>query len=121
LRARRITTRSPVGGRTTQSGTVPNMLNMAEKVLSHVPGGKYVVGAKKAIQELGERGAAARAAQEATLSPLEQAARDVERASRRRATRRAIEDVERIGPTLPEGASPQSLSIGEALKRKPPQ
>jgi len=122
LRARRITTRSPVGGRTTQSGTVPNALVLFEKVLKHLPGGKYVVGAKNAVQELGERGAAARAAQEAGVSPLEQAARDVQKtrpnyaAERRRAQ---YESLEQSGPTLPQSPSPQPLPIGEALKRQP--
>lgn len=119
LRARRITTRSPVGGRTTQSGTVPNALVMAERVLKHIPGGKYLVGAKHVVQELGERGAATRAVEESTISPLEQAVRDVERASRKRATRRALEDLERAGPTLPSAAPSQPLPIGQALKKPP--
>lgn len=118
LRARRIATRSPVGGRTTQSGTVPNALVLAEKVLKHIPGGKYVVGAKNAIRDLGERGAAERAAKEAAVSPLEQAARDVEKLSKRRAARAAIETLERGGPTLPPGPPSEPLPIGEALKRQ---
>ena len=119
LRARRITTRSPVGGRTTQSGTVPNALTLFEKALKHVPGVKYAVGAKHAVQELGQRGAASRAIKDATISPLEQSVLDVERASRKNATRKALEDLERGGPTLPPGPPPQPLPIGEALKRQP--
>lgn len=123
LRARRITTRSPVGGRTTQSGTVPNALVLFEKVLKHLPGGQYVVGAKNAIRDLGERGAAERAAQEATVSPLEQAARDVQtsRPNYARERRQAQYDVlERSGPSIPAGAPSQPLPIGAALK-PPPQ
>ena len=116
LRARRITTRSPVGGRTTQSGTVPNALVLFEKVLKHIPGAKYVVGAKHAVQELGERGGAARAAQEAVVSPLEQAARDVERTSRSRARWAAFRTLEQSGPTLPSGPPPQPLPIGPAMR-----
>lgn len=119
LRARRITTRSPVGGRTTQSGTVPNALTMAEKVLQHIPGVKYVVGAKKAVQELGERGAATRAVREAPISPLEQAVRDVERTSRARSRKAAYDVLESSGPTLPAGPPPQPLPIGQALKPPP--
>jgi hypothetical protein len=121
LRARRITTRSPVGGRTTQSGTVPNALVLAERVLKHIPGVKYVLGAKHAIAELGERGAAGRAAKEATITPLEKAAQDVERSrpsfskERRAAQYRAIEGT---GPTLAP-ASPQP-TIADAVRRPPP-
>jgi hypothetical protein len=121
LRARRITTRSPVGGRTTQSGTVPNALVLAEKVLKHIPGVKYALGAKHAIAELGERGAAGRAAKEATITPLEKAAQDVERSrpsfskERRAAQYRAIEGT---GPTLAAPA-PQP-TIADAVRRPPP-
>lgn len=115
LRARRITTRSPVGGRTTQSGTVPNALVLAEKALKHIPGAKYVVGAKHAIQELGERGSAAKTAKAATVSPLEQAARDVERASAKRARRAAI-DVLESGGGAGAGAPPQPLPIGGVIR-----
>lgn len=103
VRARRITTRSPVGGRTTQSGTVPNALVLAERILKHVPGAKYVIGAKHALTQLGERGAAAKAARESTVSPLEQSVRDVEAGrvkpstARRRAQYQAIEQ---MGPTI---------------------
>lgn len=119
LRARRITTRSPVGGRTTQSGTVPNALVLVEKALKHIPGAKYVVGAKHAIQELGERGASAKTAERATVSPLEQAARDVEKASAKRARRAAIGVLE-SGGAASAGASPQPLSIGDAVRRPQP-
>lgn len=123
LRARRITTRSPVGGRTTQSGTIPNALTLMEKALKHVPGVKYAVGAKNAVKELGEKGAAVRAAKESTISPLEQAARDVERMSARRARAAAYATLEQSGPTLPPGPPPQPLPIGPALnnnQKKPP-
>jgi len=120
LRARRITTRSPVGGRTTQSGTVPNALVLAEKVLKHIPyGGKYLVGAKHAISDLGTRGEAAKTAEQAVVSPLEQAARDVERASAKRARRAAI-DVLESGGQSPAGAPPQPLPIGDAVRRPQP-
>lgn len=120
MRARDITTRSPVGGRTTQSGTVPNALVLAEKLLKHIPyGGKYLVGAKHAIQDLGARGEAAKTAQEAVVSPLEQAARDVERAQAKRA-RRAVIDVLESGRGAGAGAPSQPLSIGDAVRRPPP-
>jgi hypothetical protein len=118
LRARRITTRSPVGGRTTQSGTVPNALVLAERVLKHIPFAKHAVGLKHAITDLGERGAAARAAKEATVSPLEQAARDVEQAQARRARRAAFNVLESGGGPAP-GATPQPLSIGDAMRSQP--
>jgi hypothetical protein len=124
LRARRITTRSPVGGRTTQSGTIPNALTLMEKALKHIPYAKYAVGAKNAVKELGEKGAAIRAAKESTISPLEQAARDVERMSKKRARSAAYATLEQSGPTLPAGAPPQPLPIGPALntnnQKKPP-
>lgn len=106
LRARRITTRSPVGGRTTQSGTVPNALVMFEKVLKHIPGVKYAVGAKHAMQELGERGAASRTVEQATVSPLEQ----------------AVQDLERSGPTItPAGvAGPAPGTVGALPQLKRP-
>jgi hypothetical protein len=115
MRARDITTRSPVGGRTTQSGTVPNALVLAEKALKHIPFAKYAVGAKHAIQELGERGEAAKTAKEAVVSPLEQAARDVERAQAKRARRAAIDVLESGGGAGP-GASPQPLPIGSVVR-----
>ena len=120
LRARRITTRSPVGGRTTQSGTVPNALVLAEKVLKHIPGGKYLVGAKHALHDLGERGATAKTAKEATVSPLEQAAREVERAQASRARRAAIQTLESGAGPAAGGVPPQPLSIGEAVRRPQP-
>jgi hypothetical protein len=96
LRARRITTRSPVGGRTTQSGTVPNALVLAE------------------------RGASAKAAKAATVSPLEQAARDVERAQASRARRAAIQTLEQGPSGAGAGAPPQPLPIGDAVRRPQP-
>lgn len=114
LRAREITR-----GRTTESGTVPNALVLFEKALKHIPFGKYAVGAKHAIQKVGEAGEAARTAKEAQVSPLEQAARDVERVSKRRSARAALETLERGGPTLPASPPPQP-SIGDALKRPTP-
>ena len=120
LRARRITTRSPVGGRTTQSGTVPNALVLAEKVLKHIPGGKYLVGAKHVLHDLGERGATAKTAKEATVSPLEQAARDVERAQASRARRAAIQTLESGAGPAAGGVPPQPLSIGDAVRRPQP-
>ena len=115
MRSRDITTRSPVGGRTTQSGTVPNALVLAEKVLKHIPFAKYAVGAKHAIQDLGERGAAAKTAKEAVVSPLEQAARDVERAQAKRARRAAI-DVLESGGGSGAGAPSQPLPIGNVVR-----
>ena len=113
LRAKRLTKRPP-----TESGTVPNALVMAEKVLKHVPFAKYAVGAARGLHKVGQIGEGARQATAATVSPLEQAVRDVERASRGRANRAAMETLERGGPTLPAGgAPPQPLPIGEALKR----
>jgi hypothetical protein len=124
VRARRITTRSPVGGRTTQSGTVPNALVLAEKVLGHIPGGRYVLGAKHLAKDLGERAEQARAARTANITPLEQAVQDVQRsrpnyAREQRAARRAAAygQLEQLGPTLP--AAP---TIGQALNvPRPPQ
>lgn len=117
VRARRISTRSPVGGRTTQSGTVPNALVLAEKILKHIPGGKYAVGAGRFVKDLGERGGAARTAEEATVSPLDQAVREVERTSSARARKAAYETLEQGGPTLPpQGPPSQPLPIGPAMK-----
>ena len=115
LRAREITR-----GRTTQSGTVPNLLVMAEKIVSHLPvAGKYAAGAVKGLRKLGELGEGAKAAERAAVSPLEETARDVERLSRRRAYRAGLETLERAGPTLP-AATPQSPTIGDLIQRPPP-
>jgi hypothetical protein len=117
LRARRIATRSPVGGRTTQSGTVPNALNLAEEVTKHiVPGAKYLHAAKRfggAVKDYVNRGAEI---EKALVSPLEQAARDVERLSRKRARAAAYQTLEQSGPTLPQGAPPQPLPIGQVIR-----
>jgi len=118
LRARRITTRSPVGGRTTQSGTVPNALSLFERVLKHIPGGKYAVGGKKLLKQVGELGQLGKTVERATTSPLEETAREVERLQAARARRAAVETLESGGQTLPGGAAPQPLPIGEALKQR---
>ena len=122
LRARRITTRSPVGGRTTQSGTVPNALVMAEGLLKHLPGVNLALGAKRAAQELAERGAAAREAKEAGISPLEQAARDVERMRTTRARREALAPLRStLAASAPAASQPSAPgTIGDALNRPPP-
>ena len=119
LRARRITTRSPVGGRTTQSGTVPNALVLAEKLLGHV-GGPIGRGLGSKLSSLYERGKAAKSVESATVSPLEQAARDVERASAKRARRAAIQTLEQGAGPAAGGAPPQPLSIGDAVRRPQP-
>lgn len=133
LRARRITTRSPVGGRTTQSGTVPNALVLFEKTLKHLETGSAAMGAAAGVAGGGVgagigalAGAAAgrfakgriisHVANKAKTSQLEQAVRDVERMGKRRARAAAYEALESGGPTLPQGAPPQPLPIGQALK-----
>lgn len=124
VRARRITTRSPVGGRTTQSGTVPNALALAEKAVDHIP---YVGAAnrlRRMREQLVESSRQRAAERQAQVSPLEQAARDVASSrdviARTRAARRQAQyaDLERAGPTLP-GAPPQPLPIGQVIKPPP--
>lgn len=114
-----LRTRELTRGRTTESGTVPNALVLFEKVLKHIPGGKYAVGAKHAIKQIGAAGEATRAARDAQLTPLEQTAQEVSRISRKRATRAALETLERGGPTLSPGASSQPLPIGDVLRPRP--
>ena len=77
VRAARITRTQPAA-RVTESGTVPNALVMAEKLLSHIPGGNLVRGGAHWLKSLKERGAAAGQARRAMETPLEQAAREAE-------------------------------------------
>jgi hypothetical protein len=86
LRAAKITRTDPAH-RVTESGTVPNALVLAEKILKHIPGAKTVVGAKHAISDLTERGRAADAVKQSTRTPLEVAAEEAERRASRRTLR----------------------------------
>jgi len=90
LRATNITGK----GRVTESGTIPNALVLMEKATRHLPGGKYVMGAKETLKSLGEKGKATADAKEAVVTPLQRAAAESERAlkvkvrsKKRRATR----------------------------------
>ena len=75
LRAKRLSKRpSP------ESGTVPNALVMAEKVLGLVPGaGKYMAGAVRGVHKMGTLGESTRVAEQATQTPLQEAAAQAER------------------------------------------
>lgn len=115
LRASKITRTQP-SARVTESGTVPNALLMAEKVLSHIPGGKLAIGGAKAVKALRERGGAAVAARRATQDPLAEKAGQV--AGSRAARRQALSDLEAGGPTLP-GAAPEP-TIGQVIPPKKP-
>jgi hypothetical protein len=86
LRAAKITRTDPAH-RVTESGTVPNALVLAEKLLKHIPGAKTLVGAKHAISDLTERGRAAEAVKQSTKTPLEVAAEEAERRAGRRTLR----------------------------------
>jgi hypothetical protein len=95
VRARSITTRSPVGGRTTQSGTVPNLLvTWAHKAADAIPGGSFLSGAVRGVVKLRELGESARTA--------------------RRATEVKMEDLQRGGGSLGQP------TIGEALPQQQP-
>lgn len=111
-------TRTQPSARVTESGTVPNALIMAEKVLGHIPGGKYAIGGAKALKSLKERGGAAVAARRATADPLAEAATQVAKRAPRGRAAQAIRDLEEGGPTLP-GPAPEP-TIGQALKPKKP-
>lgn len=123
MRSREITK-----GRTTESGTVPNMLVLMEKVLNHIPGvGKYAAGAVRTAHKIGEVGKSAREARRATETPLEEAAKAAERSkpakqARKKARRARQEEVYREieggGPTLPAPAS--EPTIGDALSSQQP-
>ena len=103
LRAAKITKTDPAG-RTVQSGTVPNALVMAERLLKHIPGGRYVVGAKQAIKDLGERGRAVAEVKEAQKTPLQIAAEESERrAARRNASMRRSQTTMRVLRGTPPG------------------
>lgn len=100
VRAAKITRTQP-SARVTESGTVPNALIMAEKILGHIPGGKLVVGGAKALKSLQEKGGAAIAARRATETPLGEAAATVAKTRRKGRARTAIDELEAGGPTLP--------------------
>lgn len=111
LRSRELTR-----GRTTESGTVPNILVMAEKALGHIPvvghAARAGIGAARGIQHLHELGKGLGAADEALTSPLQQAVEQAGRAPEARATRRAQQyrTIEGEGPTIgqviPPGTAP---------------
>jgi hypothetical protein len=77
LRAAQITRTQP-SARVTESGTVPNALIMAEKILSHIPGGRLLTGIAKGAKHLHDVGGAAGVAERAATTPLEQAAKQSE-------------------------------------------
>jgi hypothetical protein len=88
-----------------------------EKALKHqVPGAAQIIGARNALRDITQRGRNVREAQQATVSPVEQAARDVERLSRKRARAAAYQTLEQSGPTLPQSAPPQPLPIGQVIR-----
>jgi len=105
LRAAKITRTDPAH-RVTESGTVPNALVLAEKILKHIPGAKTVVGAKHAISDLTERGRAADAVKQSTRTPLEVAAEEAERRASRRTLRlrRADTSLQALRGASPGGA-----------------
>ena len=116
LRTAKITRTQPAA-RVTESGTVPNLLVMAEKVLSHIPGGKLVIGAAKGAKHLKELGQAGETVRRATTSPLSEAAskarpsRKLRRVERAATTAARLGELEALGPTLP-GPPPQP-TIGQ--------
>lgn len=113
LRAAKITRTDPAH-RVTESGTVPNALVLAEKLLKHIPGGKTLVGAKHALKDLGERGKAAETVRQAVKTPLQIAAEEAERRAQARTTeiRRRTTTLRAAGGALP--------GVGEGARREPP-
>lgn len=98
LRARKLTK-----GRTTESGTVPNLLVMAEKILGHIPGvGGIARGAVSGVSKLHELGKAGRDTDTALTTPLEEAGEQVQKTPAGRARRREelYRSIEGQGPTL---------------------
>lgn len=98
LRARKLTK-----GRTTESGTVPNILVMVEKALGHIPGvGGIARGAVSGVSKLHEWGKAGRDTDAALTTPLQQAGEQVARtpAGRARQRQQQYRDIESTGPTL---------------------
>jgi hypothetical protein len=111
LRTAKITRTQP-SARVTESGTAPNMLLMMEKILGHIPGGKYIVGGAKLAKKLGEEGKAGETVRRATTSPLEEAAQKAKGSTGARRIKRAMkyQELENTGPSLPDP------TIGDALK-----
>jgi hypothetical protein len=111
LRTAKITRTQPAA-RVTESGTVPNLLVMAEKILGHIPGGKLAIGAAKGVKTLKEMGSAGETVRRATTSPLQEAASKARPSRKARRTERAattaarLGELESLGPTLP-GPPPQ--------------
>jgi hypothetical protein len=89
--------RIPPGARTTESGTVPNALIWAEKVLSHIPGGKVVVGGAKMVKKLHEEGKTGETVRRAVTTPLDEAAQQAGNAAK---SKQQYKDLE-SGPSLP--------------------
>lgn len=104
LRARKITK-----GRTTESGTVPNLLVLVERIVGHVPAvGHLARGAVSGVHKLHELGKAGRDVDRAVETPLAEAARKANATPAARAQRRRqlYQDIESSGPTL-EDVPPQ--------------
>lgn len=103
LRTAKITRTQPAA-RVTESGTVPNALLMAEKVLGlpgirHL-GGHVIVGAAKTIKGLSEKGSAGKTVRRATSSPLDEAAARAPKPKGTSRNAQRYKALEESGPTI---------------------